>query len=385
MSRETSYRLFFNNEPATCDQLDRVDSITVEQEVDLAWHARLEIPICIDAQGRWTGMDENFMRPWSSRVRIEVSNRGNAYIPIIDGPVIGVSAGMRFEPGQSTLTLTVQDDSVYLDRDDQHFTHDEGESISNFIEETLQLPEQISRAEVDPEVDQGQGDSPAIRENGTAMQVLQCLARQYSRHVYVLPGERPGESVAYFQRLPQESNGGQRSNGLPPLILLGEEANMTEFNVDKDATRPAQFATSGVNVTDKNTFSSDASFRDHEQESLGDRSPLSREHEPASRLLTHRPCQFLDSDQVVATHAEQSGFALRATGQALEGCYSGVLQPYRLVTVRAGGTGYGGSWVINRVTHTLTRSNYSQSFALIRNAETEEVRDHSASQERRFV
>ena len=37
--------------------LDLVERITVEQEVDIAWEARLEVPICTDESGAWS--DEN--------------------------------------------------------------------------------------------------------------------------------------------------------------------------------------------------------------------------------------------------------------------------------------------------------------------------------------
>jgi hypothetical protein len=53
MSGEIRYRLFFNDEPASREELDRVERITVEQEIDMAWEAQLEVPICLDANGRW--------------------------------------------------------------------------------------------------------------------------------------------------------------------------------------------------------------------------------------------------------------------------------------------------------------------------------------------
>ena len=40
----TSYRLYFDGDPATRGQLDGVEEITVEQEIDLAWEARLPKP-----------------------------------------------------------------------------------------------------------------------------------------------------------------------------------------------------------------------------------------------------------------------------------------------------------------------------------------------------
>ena len=55
------YRLFFNNSPAKQEQLDLVEEITVEQDVDMAWEARLEIPICTDDTGKWSQEDEKIL------------------------------------------------------------------------------------------------------------------------------------------------------------------------------------------------------------------------------------------------------------------------------------------------------------------------------------
>jgi hypothetical protein len=55
----------------------------------------------------------------------------------------------------------------------------------------------------------------------------------------------------------------------------------------------------------------------------------------------------------------------------IEGCYSGVLVPYQLVTVRVGDSSLSGAYLVKKVTHTLSRSNYTQEFVLLRDGETE--------------
>ena len=119
MSRDTEFRLFFNNEPASQEELDRVETITVEQEVGMAWQARLEMPVCLDEQGRWQGPDERLLRN-TSRVRVEISVRGGPFVPLIDGPVVSLDKPMHSRPGQSSITLTVNDDSDFLNREDIH-------------------------------------------------------------------------------------------------------------------------------------------------------------------------------------------------------------------------------------------------------------------------
>ena len=111
------FRLFFNDESADQKQLDRIEEITVEQEVDAVWEAKILFPICIDESGNWKGEDEDIMDAFS-RVRVEIKVGGDSYIPLIDGPVVGYDSKMESEPGKSSITLLVQDDSVFLNRKD---------------------------------------------------------------------------------------------------------------------------------------------------------------------------------------------------------------------------------------------------------------------------
>ncbi len=62
---ETEYRLFFNNNAASQELLETISEVTVEQEVDMAWEARLQIAVTVDARGNWQGGDEDYMRPFS--------------------------------------------------------------------------------------------------------------------------------------------------------------------------------------------------------------------------------------------------------------------------------------------------------------------------------
>ena len=121
MSGDIRYRLFFNDEPANREELDQVESITVEQEIDMAWEAQLEVPICLDTHGRWANANESIAKT-ARRVRVEVSMGRSVYIPLIDGPVIDTRSAMNFQPGQSSVTLLVRDDSYLLDREVDNFS-----------------------------------------------------------------------------------------------------------------------------------------------------------------------------------------------------------------------------------------------------------------------
>ena len=130
-------------------------------------------------------------------------------------------------------------------------------------------------------------------------------------------------------------------------------------------------------ISDKERITTDAGFRDRTL--LGDRDALAEGEEEASEQISPSPCVLTDPDQAVRTGAESSSYVFESTGSIIEGCYRGVLLPWRLVRVRLGETPKSGTYIIRRVTHTLTRAGYSQSFSLITNAESETADDTTAN------
>src|SRR5438270_429302 len=58
---DSRYRLYFDNEPASREMLDRVEEVSVEQALGKAWQARFLLPVCVDDQGRWPEEDADFL------------------------------------------------------------------------------------------------------------------------------------------------------------------------------------------------------------------------------------------------------------------------------------------------------------------------------------
>lgn len=374
MRRKTSFKLFFNDEPASAEQLERVDTITVEQEVDMAWEARLEIPICLDRYGEWIGADETFMSP-RARVRVEVSVANDQFLPLIDGPVVGLDTRMQFEPGHSVVILTVQDDSVFLNDRDHMFFFLEDDTVREIVRLIFDSFDQLSGTPIiDDDLDRPVAETYALRDNRTAMQLLRCLAHANGKHVNILPGENPGESVGSFRALPRV--GDRNSDNLPPLVVLSAEANISGLDMRREFTGPQDTFSSNLSISDKGLVTHTASYRDRDL--LGDSPVLPEDQEPARRRLRPAPCVGPDPEQAASAQSDESSFALEASGRVIEGCYRGVLRPYQLVEVQAGETPLSGDWTVKQVTHTLSRSSYRQSFTLSRNAESETQSEREA-------
>ena len=359
---DVGYRLYFNNEPATRDQLDRVEEITVEQQVDMAWEARLQIPICTDENGKWTAEDEEFMAPFG-RVRVEIKVGEADFVPLIDGPIVGHDSQMSSEPGQSATTLIVQDDSAYLNREEKINPY-ENKLDHEVAEELYGDVEQIAETDIEETPPPPDGSlTPVEMQRGTQMSLLRHLAKRQGMHAYVLPGEEPGQSIGAFRRFPTEPG------DLPPLILLGPDRNVHTFNVKNDAQSPSSVEAYSLSITDKVVTKATSQFRDLEL--LGGEAAFKSEKETTKRILPPGQDGTVDANQAVAAEAANSSFAFEAVGDVMGDCYAGVLAPYQVVTVKGVNARLSGNYVIKKVTHKLTRSDYSQTFSLLRNARSE--------------
>jgi len=358
---EILYRLFFNDESASQEQLDRVEDITVEQRIDTAWEARLKIPVCLDETGNWQGDDEDFMDSFSA-VRIEIKVADQPYQALIDGPVVGYDSQRSSEPGQSFITLIVHDDSAYLNqaevlsRFDNMADHEVAEQLFSEVERIAAIDAETTPAHAG-------GLPPTIVQRGTAMQILRSLAQRQGMHAYVLPGEDPGQSIGCFKRL------STTAGDIPTLVVLGSERNVTGFNLTHNAQSPAQVRASALRVTDKGVVTSTSSFRDLDL--LGPQQAHQDERSTATLVAPPHFGTGVDLDGHVAGQSERASYAYQATGSIIGECYQGVLLPYNIVSVCGTNVESSGDYMIHQVRHELTRSAYNQTFTLKRNARSE--------------
>lgn len=350
-------RAWLDRTPATLEQLDQIDTITVDQQIDMAWEARIEIPIRTKQDGSWSGTDPTFAMAFA-RMRVEMSIAGGTFVPIIDGPVVGAQTSMSSQPGQSVQTIVVQDDSVYLNRQAEIRRLDNMADHEVATQLFADAPH-ISESSVE-ETRQPTGSRPRSTVlRGPAIGLLRELAAPYDMHAYVVPGDEPDQSVGRFETLTTARD------GLPDLVLLGDSRNVAEFHVTGDWQRPSTVTTNALDIGSQSVTEATSTFADLGM--LGD-APVVTEQQAASRLTQPGRDDAVNPQQHVQGAAGRDSFAFSATGTVTADAYYGVLTPYRVVQVRALDEPLNGDYTITQVTHRVTRSEYTQSFSVTRNA-----------------
>lgn len=355
------YRIYLDGKPLKRQQLDNVDTITVEQQMDTAWQARLELLVCTTERGQWEGEADSLLQPFK-RVRIEVAvDDDETWVPLIDGPVIGYDSALSPEPSQSTVTVRVSDDSIYLWRNDDGRRWD-GQTDSDIARTIFNEATAISDTKID-RTEAGASDRPpAIMQRGTLLETLHELAARHPLfHAWVAAGGDAGRSVGMFKM--EET----RAGSLPPLVLLGKERNLDSFSSSNDQQRPADVTAWRLDLGDLTSSSSTASYAD---QLAGGDDPVLADADVAQLMVPPGWGYGVDAAELAGRFAAQYAEAFDAHGVVRSRCYYGVLLPYKMVEVKGVNGRLSGYYVIRSVTHTLTRSEYTQSFSLLRRGQS---------------
>lgn len=342
------WRLRFGDRPASMEEMGRVEEITIEQEIDMIWQASIRLTLCMDDRGRWRQGPRSLAQPFD-RVRIEVGV-DRRFVPLIDGPVARIDAGVDSRPGQSSLTLVVRDDSALLNRDDDVEVFENRADHEVAREIFGRFPSIIA----DTRIETTEGTPPATVRRETPMRFLRKLARVHGFHAYVLPGEEPGSSIGCFRPRRQEGS------GLPPLVAAGQGRNLVDVTFRDDPELPIRSRTRTLRLDDASAESWERSSTDRQL--LQDLPTLPPGTQPGLRRLDPQDAVREDGDVTTQGRAEARRWSNHVEGRLVPGCYPAALRPYETVQIRAGTLPWSGSWVLTRVVHTLTPGAWTQQF-----------------------
>ncbi|MEM9446421.1 MAG: hypothetical protein AAGA18_13840 [Verrucomicrobiota bacterium] len=357
---DKQFRVYFGNEPATEEELGSIESIVVEQEVDMAWEARLQFPLCMDEAGSWRGLDEDLNKKFS-RVRIEIDPGDGQFIPLIDGPLVGYQGDLSSQPGSSLVHFRFQDDSAKLHRKKKP-KYLENKSFQEIVEELFKEIETIESVEVDELKETQESVDPVLFQRLSNMRVIQEIAEYYNKHGYVLPAETVGKSIGCLKSYPNEL----ASDGPPPLVVVGSGRNISDFHVEAELSKKKRVRSFSFDLGTKSIRWHESSFENTNL--LGDAEATDGEQEDEDEVLIVPAPSRVDAETYAQGKTDAGSMVLKGEGSLSHECYHGVLQPYQMVTVKAGETKVSTNYVITRVTHTITPSIYTQSFSLVSNA-----------------
>ena len=355
------FKVYLDKTPARAAWLARILNLTVDQEVDHAWTAEITLVLRLNPDGSWADLDTDIAY---ERIRIEIQVGTDPWVPLIDGPVAGHHTQLSAEPGRSQLILSVLDDSSLLNLTEV-VTISNGQSDSNIATQLFSsdqvniTPENIATLQAPAEP----LESTEV-QRGTNANFLRRLAERNALHAYVLPGEDVNaESRGFFCSFPESSE----TPSLDPLVLLGANRNVMNFDVRNDTQAAAEYQVATLSLSDRSTTPSTGAYQN--ETLLGGGNPDSSTP-PATRLPNPAMSTGVDATALTRAQSIASSYTYEATGQIYSGRYNDILTPYQLIAIQAGGTSLSGNYLIKRVQHVINHSDHTQQFTVQRQVRT---------------
>jgi len=280
---------------------------------------------------------------------------------LMDGIIRHQQLNPANEAGSSTLTITGEDITAELDKQEVTVEH----VGRNDTMVALQLIGKYARFGLIPQVIPPlQGDFPptpnerAPVQRDTDLGHLQTIAERFGYVFYIKPGPAPGVNVAYW--------GPPNRIGLPARALsvnMGSHTNVQSIDFQYDAEQ-ATFVTGRVK---DRYLAIDLPIRTF----VGTRLPLAQPFD----ITKLRETQLDDVEGLTYAQAfaraqamtdKSLDTALTVTGEVDAERYSDVLEARGLVGVRGAGIQYDGLYYIKQVTHVIRPGEYRQRFTLSR-------------------
>ncbi|MFE9040622.1 hypothetical protein ACFY9F_09490 [Streptomyces sp. NPDC012421] len=279
-----------------------------------------------------------------------------------DGFVTEVRLTPGDAPGAATLTVTGEDVSYLLDREERDIEHPAMDAYAQVLRILAPYAARgvLPRAVPPPVVDPPLPIDRIPSQHGTDLAHLAGLARDHGYVTYAMPGPVPGTSTFYW--------GPAVRTGPPQPALsvdLGPQTNVTELNFRTEALGPV--AVDGT-VTDRLT-----GVAVPVKVPVGLRPPLAAVPFAATNVGDTRTRRLRGATSgAVAAYSEARALVERsldaviAEGRLDGARYGGVLRPRGLVGVRGAGWAHDGLWYVREVAHELAPGGYQASFVLAR-------------------
>jgi phage protein D len=334
------------------------DLVRLEVELDdeLAGMFRITLALILQADGTWTYLDDDTIRPWM-KVAITAGTQDDSQ-QLILGYITHIRPDFQPLLDQCQLEIWGMDAGVLMDRDDV-LRDWPNKKDSDIAEETFRaygLDVKVSDTTVvhDEEVS-------TIIQRETDMQFLQRLAARNGFECFI------DATAGYFRPTSVD----------PPAqpvlaIQFGDETNVTRLQLEVNALTSTDVTAYQIDHLSKEVLDATA---DPDRQTLLGTTPL-RDFLPDGQ---GPPAAYLG--QVATTGAgelaaicqglhDQAQWFVTGEGELDSSRYGSILKPRMTVVVKGAGRTYSGTYYVTRVTHTLTRDGYTQLFEVKRNALT---------------
>jgi hypothetical protein len=352
-------------EPVSRDLIEAVQSIEVTHSVE----GRSGFQIVFKT-GRGDRQDiqdyrlfQNPLLKVFNRVIMTITIGARTHV-LMDGIITNQQLAPSPQPGETTLTVTGEDVSVMMDLEEksiEHTAQDEATIARVIIGQYAAQYGLVPQVTAPKFQDRPTQNQRIPSQQGTDLEYLQAIAERFAFQFYVTPGPTVRSNTAYWGP-PQRQTTPQKAL----TVNMGSYTNVSSINFQNDAMAATTVEGS---VQDRQTNQ----IRPV-QEFQSDRPPLAQNSALDRQPDQRRVRQFRETGRDTAqadTRAQaitdrSIDDVVTVTGDLDTIRYGELLQLRGLVGLRGVGHSYDGLYVVKRVTHSLSKGQYKQSFTITR-------------------
>jgi hypothetical protein len=381
----STYQLLMNGQAAEADLYTAVDSLEVEENMELPGAVQLTLPVARTDAGDLTYVSDARFQPLVNLAVVVAPGDGAAGGGaaaalagaasalgggggggagpqcIFDGYILSHKLHLETGNANSTLIVWGQDASWLMNLEEKvkEWTDVTDADVSAAV---------FGDYGVTPADDNQSDDSPShteqghsLMQRGTDIQFLRTLARRNGKLCRVTCADKPGKRTGYFAK--------PKLDGDPAAVLtVGDLESWTVNALDLswDATQPTAVTARQALFTDSNGATADTS--DSGLTLLGDRKLADFTGKPMTVLLSAPVDSAGELALRAASLLREAGWFVRCEGEADVARLGAVLRAGAVVRIDGIGALHSGKYLVWSVRHMITADSHKMRFVLVRNA-----------------
>jgi len=358
----SSMQLLVDNQPVSDDLFSRIDTIEVEENVDMPGAIELQIAVGRSTDGDLDPVNDPALQPFAN-VAVVVTADGQPPECIFDGFIL--SQRIHLETGTTASTLRVwgQDASWLMNLEEkvrEWSGMTDGMAANSIFSEYGFIPAPENTDDDSPAHTE---DGQTLMQRATDVQFLQLLARRGGKFARVACGPLPGVRTGYFVR----------PNLDPPAeVTLNlndkEQWNVAALDVEWDVTRPTEVAARQALFTSSDETGVQGDTDSSELAPLDDRDLATFAGRSIKAQLTANAFDADDLAMRARALLTESGWFVRCEGDADVARLKKVLRAATVVELEGIGSVHSGKYFVWSVRHSITSVSHRMHFVLVRNA-----------------
>jgi hypothetical protein len=358
----SSFQVWMEGKPADTNFYDRLMSLEVEENADMASAIQIRLPVAATADGDLTSVNDSGLQPLKN-IAVTVTPEGGNQSCLFDGCVLGhklhVESGLR----ESTLEVYGQDASWLMNLEEK--TREwadvtEGQAANTIFGEYGFIPDS---GNLDDDSGIYAEDAHTLMQRGTDADFLRTLARRSGKLFRVSGGAAPGAPVGVFTK---PGTDGDAAATLKPNDP--DAPNVRKLDLEWDVMRPTAVRAQQSLFSDSSGDTANGDAQDSGLSALDDRGLATFAGKPMTVMLTAPADDAGQLSRRAQALLRESEWFVRCTGEADLSSLHVVLRAGSVVSIEGMGSVHSGKYFVWSVRHVIDQQMHKMHFVLVRNA-----------------